>query len=77
LSGIEARVTALEHRVGQAEAGKDILVSEAKAAATAAATMVAGAVVSDAVTRVTRLEEAVKQVRPEARRLARDGASTS
>lgn len=43
------------------EAGQGQLVTEAKAAAGAAATTVAGAVISDIVTRVTRIEMRAEQ----------------
>ncbi len=49
LDDLEARMTRLEAREGQ-------VITEAKAASVAAATMVASAVISDIVTRVTRVE---------------------
>ena len=53
LKALEDRMTKLEATF---EAEKYQLVTEAKAASTAAATMVAGGVLSDAVTRITRSE---------------------
>jgi hypothetical protein len=57
MRGIEARVSRLEGEQGQ-------IVSEAKGAATAAATIIAGAVIADAVTRVTRVEERLGRLEP-------------
>jgi hypothetical protein len=56
LDAVDLRLHALEDRMTRLEAGQGQLVTEAKAAAGAAATMVAGAVISDIVTRVTRIE---------------------
>jgi hypothetical protein len=44
------------------EAEQIQVISEAKSAATGAATMIARAVISDAVTRVTRVEEGLRRL---------------
>ena len=56
LSGIEARQRALEDRLIRLEAEQGKLIIEARSAATAASTMVAGTILSETVTRLTRLE---------------------
>lgn len=56
LDAIEARLRSLEDRMTHLEAGQGQLVTEARGAAGAAATMLAGSVISDVVTRVTRIE---------------------
>jgi hypothetical protein len=43
-------------RMTHLEAGQERLITEAKSAAGSAATVVAGSVISDAVTRLTRIE---------------------
>jgi phage shock protein A len=53
---IEARLHGLEDRMTHLEADQERLITEAKAAAGSAATAVAGSVISDAVTRLTRIE---------------------
>lgn len=53
---IETRLRALEDRMMRLEAGREQLVTEAKAAAGVAATGLAGSVIADVVTRVTRIE---------------------
>ena len=53
---IEARLRALEDRMTRLEANQTQIISEARAAAAAAATSLAGSIISDVVTRVTRLE---------------------
>jgi chromosome segregation ATPase len=53
LEAIEARLRDLEDRMTHLEADQERLVTEAKAAA---GTVVAGSVISDAVTRLTRIE---------------------
>jgi hypothetical protein len=65
--GLGARLRAAEDRLTRLEAEQGQVVSEARSAATAAATMIAGAVISDAVTRVTRVEEGIRRL--EQRRL--------
>jgi two-component sensor histidine kinase len=56
LDAVNARLRSLENRLTRLEAAQQLLVAEAKAAAGAAATTIAGAVLSDVVTRVTRVE---------------------
>ncbi len=53
---IEARLRAIEDRMTHLEAAQSQLVASAKAAASVAAAGVAGSVISDVVTRVTRIE---------------------
>lgn len=57
-----ARLRSVEDRLTRLEAEQGQVISEAKSAATAAATMIASAVISDAVTRVTRIEEGVRRI---------------
>jgi hypothetical protein len=54
LETIEARLRGLEDRMTHLEAGQEQLITEAKAAASVAATGLASSVISDVVTRVTR-----------------------
>jgi hypothetical protein len=56
LEGINGRLRALEVRMTRLEAAQQQPVVEARSAAGAAATVVAGAVISDVVTRITRIE---------------------
>ncbi|MEJ0046477.1 MAG: hypothetical protein WDN04_10435 [Rhodospirillales bacterium] len=56
LEAIDVRLRALEDRMTHLEAGQTRLIAEAKAAAAIAATGLAASVVSDVVTRLTRLE---------------------
>ena len=56
LEAIEARLHRLEDRMTHLEAGQGQIITEAKAAAGIAATGLAGSVISDVVTRVTRIE---------------------
>ncbi len=53
---MDERLDAIEDRITRIEAREGQVITEAKAAAAAAATMVASAVISDIVTRVTRVE---------------------
>lgn len=53
---IDQRLKALEERMLRLEEQLGQIITEARSAATAASTAVAGAVISDAVTRITRLE---------------------
>ena len=62
VSALDGRLRAVENRMIQMEAEQGQVVSEAKSAATGAAAMIASAVVSDAVTRVTRVEEGVRRL---------------
>jgi hypothetical protein len=56
LEAIEGRLRTLEDRMTHLEADQGQLVTAAKAAASAAAVGLAGSVISDIVTRVTRVE---------------------
>jgi hypothetical protein len=56
LLAIQTRLGGLEDRMTHLEAGQERLVTEAKAAAGAAASGVATTIISDVVTRVTRIE---------------------
>ena len=56
LEAVDGRLRALEDRLTYMEANQGQLIVEARAAASAASTAVAGAVISDVVTRVTRIE---------------------
>jgi hypothetical protein len=56
LEAIEARLHHLEDRMTHLEAGQGQLVTEARSAAGAAATGLTGSIISDVVTRITRLE---------------------
>jgi len=62
LEAVERRLRELEERVARLESEQARLVTEARSAATAAGTMVAGAVISEAVTRLTRLEGRVDEM---------------
>jgi hypothetical protein len=56
LERMDARLRAVEDRMTQLEAHQAQLVAEAKAEASAASTVVAGGVLAEVVTRLTRLE---------------------
>ncbi len=62
LQALDQRLAVVEERMLRLEAGQAQLVTEARSAATAASTAVAGAVISDAVTRITRLEGRAEQL---------------
>jgi phage shock protein A len=62
LQVIDQRLKTLEDRMLRLEAAQAQIVTEARSAATAASTAVAGAVISDAVTRITRLEGRADQL---------------
>ena len=66
-AAIDQRLKAIEDRLLRMETEQTQIVTEARSAATAASTAVAGAVISDAVTRITRLEGRADQL--EQRRL--------
>jgi glutathione S-transferase len=57
---VDSRLRALEDRMTYLEAHQERLVGEARSAANAASTAVAGAVISDVVTRLTRVEMATE-----------------
>ncbi len=56
LAAIDERLDTIEDRLTRLEAREGQVITEAKAASAAAATMVASAIISDIVTRVTRVE---------------------
>jgi hypothetical protein len=62
LEVINERLRALEDRLVRMESGQTQFITEARSAATTAATMIAGAVIADVVTRVTRLEGRAEQL---------------
>ena len=62
LEAVDSRLRALEDRMTYLEAHQNQLIGEARAAASAASTAVAGAVISDVVTRLTRLEMRADEV---------------
>jgi hypothetical protein len=59
---VDTRLRALEDRMTHLEANQAQLIVEARAAASAASTAVAGGVISDVVTRLTRLEMSAEQL---------------
>jgi hypothetical protein len=61
-SALETRLRSLEDRLTRMEAEQGQVVTEAKSAATGAATVIASAVISDSVTRVTRVEERLNRL---------------
>lgn len=67
LEHIDRRLRALEDRMTRLEASQSQLIAEARGASAAAASAVAGAMMSDVVTRVTRIEMRAEEV---ARRIA-------
>ena len=56
VDGVERRLKELEDRMTRLEANQGQVITEARAAASAASTAVAGGILSEAVTRLTRLE---------------------
>jgi hypothetical protein len=62
ISALDSRLRIVEDRLLRLEAEQGQMVSEAKTAATGAATIIASAVISDAVTRVTRVEEGMRRL---------------
>lgn len=56
LEAVEGRLRAMEDRMMHLEAGREQIITEARAAAGIAATGLAGSMISDVVTRVTRIE---------------------
>jgi hypothetical protein len=56
LEAIDTRLRSLEDRMTRLAAAQGQLVTEARGAAGAAATALAGSIISDVVTRVTRIE---------------------
>nr|WP_294513008.1 hypothetical protein [uncultured Rhodopila sp.] len=76
LVALDERLRQVEDRLTRLEAGQGHIVVEAKAAATGAATLIASAVIADAVTRVTRLEEGVRRLSPATIPVVSDAALT-
>jgi len=70
LEAIEARLRAMEDRMTRLEADREQLISEARSAAGVAATGLASSIISDVVTRVTRVEmrqeESLRRLSPPA-----------
>jgi hypothetical protein len=62
LEVVDNRLRALEDRMTYLEAHQDQLIGEARSAASAASTAVAGAVISDVVTRLTRVEMHAEEI---------------
>lgn len=56
LEAVEGRLRAMEDRMMHLEAGREQIITESRAAAGIAATGLAGSMISDVVTRVTRIE---------------------
>jgi hypothetical protein len=59
---VDERLEALEDRFLRLDGEQARLITEARSAATAASTVVAGGIISDAVTRITRLEGRADQL---------------
>ena len=59
---LTGKIEKLERRMTYLEATQSQIITEAKAAASAASTVVAGGILSDAVTRLTRLEIRVESL---------------
>jgi len=59
---VDERLRAVEDRLARREAEQHQVVSEARSAATSAASMITGGMISDAVTRVTRVEEGLRRL---------------
>lgn len=62
IGALDNRLRAVEDRLIRIEAEQGQVISEAKSAATSAATIIASSVMSDAVTRVTRVEEGISRL---------------
>jgi hypothetical protein len=62
LEVVDSRLRALEDRLTHAEANQGQLIVEARAAASAASTTVTAAVISDVVTRLTRIEMRTERI---------------
>lgn len=77
LRGLLERINELEARVTRLEAREGQVVTEARNAATIAATTIAGGVISDAITRITRIEDRITHIEPPRQpRLNHDGRET-
>jgi hypothetical protein len=62
LSALDQRLRGIEDRLTRLEAQHDRIVTEARSAATAASTMVAGGIIAEVVTRLTRAEQKLEAV---------------
>jgi hypothetical protein len=62
LSIIDERLRALENRLLKLESEQSQIITAAGAAATGAASVIAGGIISDTVTRITRLEGRTEQL---------------
>ncbi|MEA2743088.1 MAG: hypothetical protein QOG25_1459 [Acetobacteraceae bacterium] len=65
LVAMDGRLRSVEDRLTRLETEQGQVITEARSAATAAAAMIASAVIADAVTRVTRLEEGIRRLGPD------------
>jgi uncharacterized protein (UPF0335 family) len=65
LVAMDDRLRAVEDRLTRLEAERGQVITEARSAATGAATMIASAVLADAITRVTRLEDGIRRLEPD------------
>jgi phage shock protein A len=64
LASLTSKIQQLDQRLTYLEASQTQVITEAKAAASAASTIVAGGVLSEVVTRLTRLEVRVENLPP-------------
>jgi hypothetical protein len=76
IMALDGRLRTVEDRLIRLEAEQGQIVTEAKCAAVGAATMIASAVISDAVTRVTRIEEGISRLTARNGMLALPGDGT-
>jgi hypothetical protein len=76
IMALDGRLRAVEDRLIHLAAEQGRIVTEAKSAAVGTATMIAGAVISDAVTRVTRIEEEISRLSARNGMLALPGDGT-
>jgi len=60
LDNLSEKIDQLDRRMTYLEANQSQVITEARAAASAASTMIAGSILSDTVTRLTRLEVKVE-----------------
>ncbi len=78
LAAVDERLRMVEGRLTRLEAEQGQMIAEARSAATGAATMIAGAVIAEAVTRITRIEEGLRRLdRPMPPRLVGDAAAAA
>ena len=64
LKSVDERLRAIEDRLVQIEAGTPNLINEARSAASAAATAMSGAALTDLVTRLARVEMQLEGLQP-------------